>query len=377
MDRRINQKLSELKMRRSPHIVIYFHRGKLIFENYAVRRVFRANASTLLLLSHFSRWTTVSEIASKLREYSEGSILHSARNLLQHGLLITRGSDQDILERKFGKAWLWPIASRYYHFSTKIDEQFPTPSEVRRYYEKTLKGRKQPVIYKSYTGRPKVRLPHPSIPQASLFEALRRRVTTREFSGSAITFKQLSNILYYTWGKISTYETREFGRLLHKTSPSAGARHPIEAYAVVNRVEGIRPGIYHYSVRDHSLELVRSGDFKELCVAFSAGQKWTEKASVLFLMTAVVSRTAWKYRTPRVYRAFLLDAGHLSQSFLLVCTSLGLAAFSIGIMSEVAIEREIGLDGVNETAIFVVGVGQRTKQVVSKKRTSIPTNLDQ
>jgi len=79
-------------------------------------------------------------------------------------------------------------------------------------------------------------------------------------------------------------------------------------------------------------------------------------------MTAVVERTAWKYRIPRVYRAFLLDAGHISQSFLLVSTALGLGAFCIGVISDLSIERELGIDGVNETAIFAVGVGCSSKE---------------
>jgi SagB-type dehydrogenase family enzyme len=123
----------------------------------------------------------------------------------------------------------------------------------------------------------------------------------------------------------------------------------------------LRRGIYHYSVRDHSLELLKLDDFREKCVAFSAGQAWTRNASVFFIMTAVVARTAWKYRVPRVYRAFLLDAGHLSQSFLLVSTALGLGPFCIGVISDITIEKELGLDGINETVLFAVGVGQPTR----------------
>ena len=60
---------------------------------------------------------------------------------------------------------------------------------------------------------------------------------------------------------------------------------------------------------------------------------------------------------PRVYRAFLLDAGHLSQSFLLVATALGLGSFCIGIFRDNLIEKELNLDGVSETVLFAVGVG--------------------
>jgi len=74
-------------------------------------------------------------------------------------------------------------------------------------------------------------------------------------------------------------------------------------------------------------------------------------------MTAVVARTAWKYRIPRAYRAFLLDAGHLSQSFLLVSTAMGLGACCVGTVNDLELERELGLDGITETVVFAVGVG--------------------
>ena len=356
--RKINNELSGLKMRRSPNVVMYFHRGRLVVENYITGLASQVDLNALTLLSYFSAWRTASEVSRSLIGYTRESVFRSVQNLRERGLLITKDSDEAKLEDKFGEEWLWPMASRFYHFSTKIDDPHNTPREVVEYYSRFLKGRKQPSIYKSYPGRPKIDLPKMSSREATLFRALRGRHSTREFSGKPISFNEFSRLAYYTWGRISYYETREFGKLLHKTSPSAGARHPIETYAIVNNVKGIEPGIYHYSVKNHSLELLKAGDFRERCVELTAGHAWTKNASALFIMTAVVARTAWKYRAPRVYRAFLLDAGHLSQSFLLVATALGLGGFCLGTICDKLIEKELDLDGISETALFVVGVGQ-------------------
>jgi len=357
-DRRVNRGLSGLKMRRSPHIVMYFRRGLLVVENYITRQSFQIDLDTLVVLRYFSSWRTASQTLQDLGGYTSKSIFHSIQNLKDCGLLITKGSDQDKLETRFGEEWLWPTASRYYHFSTKIDDPHNTTEEISRYYARYLKGKRQPPIYKSYPGHRKIRLLKESGIEAPFFGTLRRRQTTREFSGKPISFNQMSRLVYHSWGRISSYKTREFGELLHKTSPSAGARHPIETYAIVNNIEGIDPGIYHYSVRDHSLELLKAGDFRDKCVALTAGHSWTRNASALFVMTAVVARTAWKYRSPRVYRALLLDAGHLSQSFLLIATALKLGAFCIGITRDTMIEEELNLDGISEMVLFVVGVGQ-------------------
>jgi SagB-type dehydrogenase family enzyme len=339
----------------------YFQDGRLVLENYITRLKFHGSSDTLLLLDYFRRWRTIDQASKDLTNYTRASLLASIDNLLDNGLLMTADSEQARLERKFSKTWLWPIPSRYYHFSTKLDEPFSTRDEIRRFYERYLKGKAQPSIYKDYRGSRRIPLLSGSGGEAPLFDTMRRRKTTRAFTGEPISLKQLSRIVYYTWGRISLYETEEFGGLLHKSSPSAGARHPIEAYAVVNNVKGVDRGIYHYSVRNHSLELLKEGDFRDKCAEFSAGQEWTRNASVFFIMTAVVPRTAWKYRIPRVYRAFLLDAGHLSQSFLLSSTALGLGAFCIGIISDVTIEKELEIDGVNETVLFAVGVGHSAK----------------
>jgi SagB-type dehydrogenase family enzyme len=374
-DRKINNELSELKMKRSPHVVMYFDRGHITVENYIMRRTFRLNLDAVMLLSYFETWATASQASHTLTEYTKQSILQSIQKLKDCGLLITQDSYEHNLENKFAKEWLWPTASRYYHFATKIDDPHNTAEEIRRYYERYLKGRKQPAIYKSYARRPKIRLLKGSDGEAPFFATLRMRHSTRELSGKPISFGDMSNLAYYTWGRIASYRTREFGELLHKTSPSAGARHPIETYTIVNNVNGIGPGIYHYSVRDHSLELLKAGDFRERCVALTAGHSWTKNASALFIMTAVVARTAWKYRTPRVYRALLLDAGHLSQTFLLVATALGLGAFCIGIIRDNLIEEELSLDGISETVLFVVGVGQPLKDSHRTRLTSLAGSL--
>lgn len=368
--RKINRELSASKMRTSAHIMMYFQRGSLIAENYLTRRTFRIDVDSLVLLNFFSTWKTASDASRSLSDYTRESILYSIQNLRDSSLLVTRDSDGDSSEGGgFGKEWLWPTPSRYYHFSTKIDDPHNTPREIKQYYERYLKGRKQPSIYKNYPRQPRVPLIRGSVKEVPFFSTLRNRRTTRELSGRPIGFNEFSRLVYYTWGRISSYKTRQFGELLHKTSPSAGARHPIETYAVINSVRGLRNGLYHYSVRDHSVELLRAGDFRERCVTMTAGHSWTRNASALFIMTAVIARTAWKYRVARVYRAFLLDAGHLSQTFLLVATALGLAAFCIGVISDNIIEEELNIDGISEAVIFVVGVGQPLKNVNRQERT--------
>ena len=56
-------------------------------------------------------------------------------------------------------------------------------------------------------------------------------------------------------------------------------------------------------------------------------QWWYRDAGGLVLLTAVFERTRWRYEGPRAYRAVLIEAGHVCQTFCLTATWLGLAPF--------------------------------------------------
>ena len=88
-------------------------------------------------------------------------------------------------------------------------------------------------------------------------------------------------------------------------------------------------------------------------------------------MTAIFPRTMWKYHVARGYRVVLLDAGHLCQTFCLVATWLGLAPFCTAALKDTLIEKDLGIDGVRESVLYVAGVGlpatsARVKQQFSR-----------
>lgn len=166
-------------------------------------------------------------------------------------------------------------------------------------------------------------------------------------------------MLLFTWGKTKELNDTESGKYVLKTSPSGGSRHPIEVYPIILRVEDVEPGIYHYSVQNHRIELIRNGNFEDLAVALCANQYWVRDASVVFFMTALVERNMWKYSQSHAYRVILLDAGHLGQTFHLVCTKLGLAPFTTAATTDLEIEKELDLDGVSEIPVYTAVVGKR------------------
>jgi putative peptide maturation dehydrogenase len=195
-----------------------------------------------------------------------------------------------------------------------------------------------------------------------LYELLRRRRTTRRWDRETrMTIEQLSLLLYYVFG-CHGYATM-FGDdvMLKRTSPSGGGLHPVGTYPLISNVDDVDPGLYHYNVREHSLELLSplsERDAMLLATDFMCGQTYFGSAHVVFVLAARFYRSYWKYRKhQKAYTAVLMDAAHLSQTLYLVATELGLGAFVTAAINSADVDRRLGLDGYAEGAIAIAGCG--------------------
>lgn len=186
----------------------------------------------------------------------------------------------------------------------------------------------------------------------SLWEAIAQRRSIREFSEQSITFSELSQLIWATQGI-----TTKSGGFEFRASPSAGALYPIETYLGVNRVEEIPSGIYHYNVKEAQLILLKEGHFgPELCEA-GLGQEMLEEAACVFVWTAIVRRSKWKYRE-RAYRYIYMDVGHIGQTLYLAATALDIGCCAVGAFFDEEVDRVIGVDGKNEISVYVGAVGR-------------------
>ncbi len=261
---------------------------------------------------------------------------------------------------EFQKLWsAWLPHAGFFHFGTK-DAHYESNAQELVKLEKSLsqKGR-QPGFYKIYSDRPKIYLQRPRN-KSDFTEVLLKRRTLRTFSKAHLPLEALSYILFYTWGITGFLDEPNFGRLPLKTSPSSGARHPIEVYVLSIKVDGLRNGLHHYSPRAHCLEFLKPKRKAGLVAAqYCAGQNWVEKASALFIMTSVFPRAMWKYPIARAYRTVFLDAGHLCQTFCLVATWLNLSPFCTMALRDSLVEKELEIDGITESVIYIAGVGMQ------------------
>jgi SagB-type dehydrogenase family enzyme len=122
-------------------------------------------------------------------------------------------------------------------------------------------------------------------------------------------------------------------------------------------LEGLANGVYHYSVRRNGLELLSEEDPRPWIGHASGGQDWVADSAAVFLTTSVLYRMAWKYQSSRALRVVLHDIGHLSQTFSLVATWLGLGAFTTGALRDEVFEKKLGLDYLEEPVLLLTGAG--------------------
>ncbi|MBW2059630.1 MAG: SagB/ThcOx family dehydrogenase [Deltaproteobacteria bacterium] len=185
-----------------------------------------------------------------------------------------------------------------------------------------------------------------------LWTVINKRCSSRDFTRDPISLLDLSQLLWATQGITHTAS----GQAL-RACPSAGALYPVETYVAANRVEELAPGIYHYYVPRHLLEPVaRRVTMNELASA-ALGQRMVTTASVVFIWTAVVQRSKWKYRE-RGYRYIYLDAGHIGQNLYLAATALNLGCCTIGALFDEEVDRLLGVDGKEETVVYMGAVGK-------------------
>jgi putative peptide maturation dehydrogenase len=196
---------------------------------------------------------------------------------------------------------------------------------------------------------------------------LAQRRTCRNFDEhAALSAQDLATMLHRVWGAIGTRELAPGAVAVKKTSPAGGGLHAVEAYVLVQRAEGLAPGLYHYLPLEHALEpmqAMQDDAAAALAHRFLAGQYWFANVPVLVVMTARFDRLFWKYRRhAKAWRVAHLDVGHLSQTMYLSAADLGLGAFVTAAINDLDIEAALELAPLQEAALAIVGFGPRSER---------------
>lgn len=206
------------------------------------------------------------------------------------------------------------------------------------------------IEYKRYARYRSIMLPNGN---PKLFRDYLSRRQSRGVLENKVTFKALSDILFCGYGIQNASSNGE--RKECRTVPSAGQRYPLEIYVFLFKdVESCLSGIYHYSVREHSLEPVVRRAFSKEEISMLVGADWLVGSAGMVCMTAVFHRTINKYGS-RGYRFILLEAGHVAQNMLLAGTELGVRIIPIGGVNEESVEKMMDLgSGGDERVVYTL-----------------------
>lgn len=204
---------------------------------------------------------------------------------------------------------------------------------------------------KSYAWAKQVDLaPVPRYNALTLDQAIRKRRTPRRFEESSLSMQQLSYVL-----ALSAGITHPDGLL--RAYPSAGALYPLELYVVALAVRDLDAAIYHYAPYEHSLRMIRPGNERDLLAKALFAEGLIDSAAVALFISAIFHRNRIKYGD-RAYRMTLLEAGHLGQNIQLVTASAQIASVPIGGFKDDELNEVLGLDGIEESVIYPVLLGQ-------------------
>jgi SagB-type dehydrogenase family enzyme len=178
----------------------------------------------------------------------------------------------------------------------------------------------------------------------SIEETLNKRRSVRDYKKGPLGLEEISQLLWAASGK----------NLYRRTAPSAGATYPLETYLVVGEVEGLEPGIYHYSFSSHRLERIREQDIRKKLCRSALGQSMIEEAPIDIIIAADYDRTTGHYGQ-RGIRYVHMEVGHVGQNISLQANALSLGTVMIGAFEDNQVKEVLGI---KEEPLYIIPVGK-------------------
>jgi SagB-type dehydrogenase family enzyme len=207
----------------------------------------------------------------------------------------------------------------------------------------------------------KIRLPPPrKMSSMGLEDALLQRRSVRSFINTPLTLDELSLVIWSAGGAVEKSGNK-------RTTPSAGATYPLNYYCFIgeNSVVGsseILAGIYKYIWEEHSLYLLKKGDYRKQLALASLGQEFISVAPVSLVIAANYARTTSRYGD-RGYRYVHFEVGHSGQNLYLIATALGLGTVAVGAFRDEQVKKLLETE---DSPLYIFPIG-RAKNLVMRR----------
>ncbi|MBV6826991.1 SagB family peptide dehydrogenase [Pseudomonas sp. PD9R] len=320
------------------------------------------------------------EYSTRLAKLIENPETFNTSNIIDNQLFsagILTTSTPDNIE------WGWDALSKIFHIGTKNIPCDYAPLNINEWSKEyldhctnILSTPAPRARLSEYLACELIALPNPScLPEGCLVNALIDRKTCRTFTGEAVPIEAVSALLYLSLGYLQERandidECVAEGLDDRRSSPSGGGLNACEGFLLVQHVIGLKPGLYAYHPREHALSFVKPLPSPSLGHIL-CGQHFISNLPVGLFITSRFDKLWWKYGHSRAYRMAYVEAGHISQTFQLVATSLGLKTWLTGALTDDQVEALLGLEDSPEQPLFFVGCGKSNGQAMCEEIKSL------
>ncbi|MFJ8567020.1 SagB/ThcOx family dehydrogenase [Streptomyces sp. NPDC093514] len=314
------------------------------------------------VLADCAKWQPLSTASAHVADVLGVSARRAEDTLLdlaQRGFFQTRTPDENVRPFDEPETWTsygWRDAYLYHRHIRSL----PTPEySTRAGFEQDVEEMRaivaeeaQPSAYLDRAALRSVELDRPpaGAPRPGV---LSDTVTTEAPLAGRIEPADLEWLMHLSFGKTGTRRLPVTGDHIVKTSPSGGSRHPTEVYPVVLPGTHLEPGVYHYNVREHRLDLLRAGDLTDFVRrhVIILRNRPNFRPRIAFILASVVDRSMYRYRESRSYRVLYQDAGHLLQTFAYAGSSLGRSTYRGYTMHTTEVANLLGIDELEQVPL--------------------------
>ncbi|MBU5487319.1 SagB family peptide dehydrogenase [Clostridium sp. MSJ-8] len=205
-------------------------------------------------------------------------------------------------------------------------------------------------IYEEIKDEYTIKLPEKLVKvKKSVTNTLEERHSARDYSGITMKLDEFSTIVKYSFGLAK--RTMNYNGITATTRyyASGGGLYPIYPYFLINKVKGIKKGLYRYQPYTHSLYPI-DGDMK-IEQLLQYGNFDFDDYCFCVLYEYDFDRNYLKYGELSLLTT-LVEIGIMSHNFEIMCTALDYSACQIAGFDKQYAEKCIGLDGINSHILF-------------------------
>lgn len=266
-----------MRLRKARTLVVTFTGAAPLLQNYMTRQSMPVDTFTLEILARAEGWQPVGAFPHFFPGVAPSVAERYVKGLVEHGYLYVEHSPAAQLDAEYESSWAWDTSAGLYHFGIQDPPWLDTRQNAQWMHQLYVSKPTIPLMMTNEGLEKITPLERPDL-DTGIMATMSARRSVRKFTSDPVPLDVLRDCLFAGLGITGFLDTRLSGEdpsLPLKMTPSGGARNPYEGFVYVSRVDGLAPGIYHYSALDYSLGLVNDAPAATPSQVF-AQQPWTD-----------------------------------------------------------------------------------------------------